>query len=171
MKSHVQDGEVVGLQADPSEPAPLEVRVVRLLPMEVLTPNHVPCPVSPSLNCMENCTWLCSGLSWLCRLPSCVLGGSQPPHPFNRVSRSHWERIASWLLSGCSPWEPSVTAEGWQDFGGGRQGMRQALRPASLPNGALLGLGLGSPWRKGTPCQSCAGILSQLVGMRITEAP
>ncbi|KGL87809.1 Ribosome-binding protein 1, partial [Charadrius vociferus] len=29
MKSHVQDGEVVGLQADPSEPAPLEVRVLK----------------------------------------------------------------------------------------------------------------------------------------------
>ncbi|PKU29758.1 ribosome-binding protein hypothetical protein [Limosa lapponica baueri] len=27
MKSHVQDGEVVGLQADPSEPAPLEERL------------------------------------------------------------------------------------------------------------------------------------------------
>ncbi|KFO12437.1 Ribosome-binding protein 1, partial [Balearica regulorum gibbericeps] len=34
MKSHVQDGEVVGLQADPSEPAPLEVRVVRPLPLK-----------------------------------------------------------------------------------------------------------------------------------------
>ncbi|KFV48374.1 Ribosome-binding protein 1, partial [Gavia stellata] len=33
MKSHVQDGEV-GLQADPSEAAPLEVRVVRPLPLK-----------------------------------------------------------------------------------------------------------------------------------------
>ncbi|XP_026702245.1 ribosome-binding protein 1 isoform X1 [Athene cunicularia] len=37
MKSHVQDGQVVGLHDDPSEPAPLEVRVVRLLPMELKT--------------------------------------------------------------------------------------------------------------------------------------
>lgn len=49
MKSHVQDGEVAGSQADLGDPTPFEVRVVRLLPAGSLTLNCVPCPVPLSL--------------------------------------------------------------------------------------------------------------------------
>lgn len=96
MKSRVRDGEVVGLQADPSEPAPLEVRVVRPLPVEALTLNRVPCPVSPSLTAWRTARGFAQG----CRgrvVSRPVCGGrggkpAPPPHPFNRASYSHWER-------------------------------------------------------------------------------
>lgn len=84
----------MGLQADPSEPAPLEVRVVRPLPVEALTLNRVPCPVSPSLTAWRTARGFAQG----CRgrvvsRPVCCGGGGKPatPHPFNRASYSHWE--------------------------------------------------------------------------------
>lgn len=75
MKSHVQDGEVVGLQADPNEPAPLEVRVVRPLPVEALTLNHVPCPVSPSLTAWRAACGFAQG----CRVSCPVCWGEASP--------------------------------------------------------------------------------------------
>ena len=103
--------------------------------------------------------------------PILCVGGKPATHPFNHASYSHWEHITSWLSPGCSHWEPSVTVLGWQDFGGGRQGMLQVLGPTLPRDDALLGLGLGSPWRKGTSRQSCTTISSQPVGIRVTEAP
>lgn len=99
MKNCVQDGEVVGLQADPSNPVPLDVRVVRQLPVEALTLNCVPCPASPSLT-----TWLCSGLLQLCCLLSCVLGEASPlscqPFVLFLLAMCHQPALARLFLLG-----------------------------------------------------------------------
>lgn len=146
MKNCVQDGEVVGLQADPSNPVPLEVRVVRQLPVEALTLNCVLCPASPSLT-----TWLCSGLLQLCCLLSCVLGEASPlsrqPFILLLLAMCHQPALARLFPLG----DPSITASGWQDFQRGTQGMLEALGPTLPCNNALLSLGLGSPVRKRAP--------------------
>lgn len=81
MKSHVQDGEVVGLQADPSKPVPFEVRAVRLLPMEVLTLNYVPCPISLSLTAWRTTCGFAQGFHGCVVSHPVCWGGSQPSVP------------------------------------------------------------------------------------------
>lgn len=166
MKSHVQDGEVVGLQADPSEPAPLEVRVVRPLPVEALTLNRVPCPVSPSLTAWRTARGFAQGChGCVVSHPVCWGESSPLPSPFNHVSYSCWEQVTSRLSPGCSPWEPSVTASGWQGFGGGGQGVLQALGPASPHNDAPLGSGLGLLRGRGHPKRAAPGSLPSRWGL------
>lgn len=79
-KSRVQEGEEVGLQAEPSEPAPLEVGVGETTRGEALTRNHVPCPVSPSLTTWKTAHDSAQGCH-SCVVSHPVLGGSQPSTP------------------------------------------------------------------------------------------
>lgn len=151
MKSHVQDGEVVGLQADPSEPAPLEVRVVRPLPVEALTLNHVPRPVSPSLTAWRTARGFAQG----CR--GCVVsrpvcwGEASPPIP----SIICPVPAGNTPLAGFHQAVPLGSPPSWHRagriLGGGRQGVLQALGPTLPRNSAPLSLMLEPPWRKGTP--------------------
>lgn len=71
-KSHVQEGEVVGLPAEPSEPAPLEVWGGETTPGKALTLKHVLCHhLSPHGELHMT----------LLRAVTAVLGGSQPSTP------------------------------------------------------------------------------------------
>lgn len=95
----------MGLQADPSEPAPLEVRVVRPLPVEALTLNHVPCPVSPSLTAWRTARGFAQGCrGCVVSRPVCWREASPPVlstmHPIptgNMSSAGFCQAVPPWV--------------------------------------------------------------------------
>lgn len=108
-KSHIQEGEVVALPAELSEPSPLEVRGGEPIPGKALNLNHVPCPVSPSLTAWRTAHDPSQGCH------SCV--GEEPVQhpPINHVSCSIGNIAVSFHQAPL--WEPSVLASGWQALG------------------------------------------------------